>query len=115
MVLSEDDDDVSLVMITTRHNLHAGMVIKALNKGKHVFVEKPLALNVEELSEIDEAYQKSDGSLMIGFNRRFSPHTQKIKNIVGSSPMNGIATMNAGNIPPEVWVHDLEVGGGHRR
>lgn len=107
-----DDKDVNLVMITTRHNLHANMVIKALNKGKHVFVEKPLALNTEELESIEQAYKDSKGTLMIGFNRRFSPHTQKIKSIVGDAPMNVIATMNAGAIPPNIWVHDMAVGGG---
>lgn len=107
-----DDEDVNLVMITTRHNLHANMVIKALNKGKHVFVEKPLALNAEELQNIEEAYKDSKGTLMIGFNRRFSPHTQKMKSIIGDAPMNIIATMNAGAIPPNVWVHDMAVGGG---
>lgn len=107
-----DDEEVDLVMITTRHNLHADMVIKALKKNKHVFVEKPLALNLEEIAEIEEAYRESKGSLMIGFNRRFSPHIEKIKSQVGNAPMNVIATMNAGNIPPEVWVHDMEVGGG---
>lgn len=107
-----DDKDVDLIMITTRHNLHADMVIKALDKGKHVFVEKPLALNFEELEAIEKSYQRSNGSLIIGFNRRFSPHTQKIKSLVDDSPMNVIATMNAGAIPPEVWVHDMEVGGG---
>ncbi|WP_046743493.1 bi-domain-containing oxidoreductase [Kordia zhangzhouensis] len=107
-----DDKEVDVVMITTRHNLHANMVIKALEKGKHVFVEKPLALNHEELKAIETSYQKSNGTLMIGFNRRFSPHTQKIKSLVGDAPMNIIATMNAGAIPPEVWVHDMEVGGG---
>ncbi len=107
-----DDKDVDLVMITTRHNLHAEMVIKALNKGKHVFVEKPLAINLEELEAIDKSYQKSNGTLMIGFNRRFSPHTQKIKSLVGNVPMNVIGTMNAGAIPADVWVHDMKVGGG---
>jgi len=107
-----DDKDVDLIMITTRHNLHADMVIKSLDKGKHVFVEKPLALNLEELEAIEKSYQKSNGSLMIGFNRRFSPHIQKVKSLVGDSPMSVIATMNAGAIPPEVWVHDMQVGGG---
>lgn len=106
------DNDVDLIMITTRHNLHADMVIKALNKGKHVFVEKPLALNIEELTNIQEAYSKSDGTLMIGFNRRFSPHLRKIKSLVGDAPMNIVATMNAGDIPPDVWVHDMLIGGG---
>lgn len=107
-----DDKDVDLVMITTRHNLHAEMVIQALNKGKHVFVEKPLAINLEELEAIDKSYKKSNGTLMIGFNRRFSPHIQKIKSLVGDVPMNVIATMNAGAIPSDVWVHDMKVGGG---
>ncbi len=107
-----NDEEVDLVMITTRHNLHADMVIKALDKGKHVFVEKPLALNSEELQSIEESYQKNNGTLMIGFNRRFSPHTQKIKSLVGNAPMNIVATMNAGAIPPEVWVHDMAIGGG---
>jgi predicted dehydrogenase/threonine dehydrogenase-like Zn-dependent dehydrogenase len=107
-----EDQEVDTVMITTRHNLHADMVIKALDKGKHVFVEKPLALNLTELSAIEESYSKSDGTLMIGFNRRFSPHTQKIKSLVGDAPMNIIATMNAGMIPSDVWVHDMQVGGG---
>jgi len=99
-------------MITTRHNLHAEMVIKALNKGKHVFVEKPLALNNEQLKTIEKSYKKNNGSLMVGFNRRFSPHIQKIKSLIGDSKMNIVATMNAGDIPPGFWVHDMLVGGG---
>lgn len=107
-----NDKEVGLVMITTQHNLHADMVVAALEKDKHVFVEKPLALNIEELNRIEEAYSKSKGTLMIGFNRRFSPHIQKIKSVVGNSPMNIVATMNAGFIPADVWVHDMSVGGG---
>ena len=105
------DGEVGLVMITTRHNLHAKMVVESLQKGKHVFVEKPLALNDEQLNEIIKAY---DGSFMltVGFNRRFSPHIQKMKKLLGTAPMNVIATMNAGNIPPNSWVHDMETGGG---
>jgi predicted dehydrogenase/threonine dehydrogenase-like Zn-dependent dehydrogenase len=106
------DTEVDLVMITTRHNLHASMVIESLNAGKHVFVEKPLALNQEELQQIIHAAENSKGSITVGFNRRFSPHAIKIKQEVGSGPMNIIATMNAGFIPANVWVHDLNVGGG---
>lgn len=106
------ETDVDVVLITTRHNLHAEMVIEALKADKHVFVEKPLALNLEELASIENTYLSSKGSLMIGFNRRFSPHTEKIKSLVGDSPMNLIATMNAGFIPSSVWVHDMAVGGG---
>ena len=107
-----NDEDVELVMITTRHNLHSKMVIKALEKNKHVFVEKPLALNTKELANIEEAYKNSNGTLMVGFNRRFSPHIQKIKSLLGSSLMNIVATMNAGMIPSDVWVHDMLIGGG---
>jgi predicted dehydrogenase/threonine dehydrogenase-like Zn-dependent dehydrogenase len=106
------DPEVDLVMITTRHNLHASMVIETLNAGKHVFVEKPLALNIEELQQIIHAADNSKGSITVGFNRRFSPHAIKIKQEVGSGPMNIVATMNAGFIPANVWVHDLNVGGG---
>ena len=107
------DGEVGTVMITTRHDLHASMVLKAIKAGKNVFVEKPLALSMEELEQIESAYQAADVNLMVGFNRRFSPHIQKIKSLVPSSaPKNMIATMNAGNIPPDVWVHDMAVGGG---
>ncbi|RZL15938.1 MAG: dehydrogenase [Pedobacter sp.] len=106
-----DDPLVDLVLITTRHNQHAQMVVEGLNKGKHIFVEKPLALTETELSTIVEAY-KGTKTLTVGFNRRFSPHIQKIKMLVGNSPMNIIATMNAGHIPANVWIHDMKVGGG---
>jgi predicted dehydrogenase/threonine dehydrogenase-like Zn-dependent dehydrogenase len=106
------DSEVDLVMITTRHDLHAPMVVEALNAGKNVFVEKPLALNEEELSAITEAYERSGKSLTVGFNRRFSPHMEKIKSLVDNNQMNVIATMNAGFIPANVWVHDMKTGGG---
>lgn len=106
------DNEVDLVLITTRHNLHASMTVKCLEAGKHVFVEKPLALNIEELAKVIEAHQKSAKTVMIGFNRRFSPHAEKMKMLLGNSQMNVIATMNAGNLPANVWVHDMIIGGG---
>jgi len=107
------DEEVGLVAIATRHNLHANMTIKALLAGKSVFVEKPLALHQNELQEIIDAQQRSGCSVTVGYNRRFSPHIQKIKSMVPqSSPKNMIATMNAGFIPDSVWVHDMAVGGG---
>jgi predicted dehydrogenase/threonine dehydrogenase-like Zn-dependent dehydrogenase len=106
------DSEVDLVMITTRHNLHAEMSKEILNAGKHVFVEKPIALNSEELNQIIDAQQKSGKTISVGFNRRFSPHSIKVKSALGNSTMNVIATMNAGTIPANVWVHDLKVGGG---
>jgi predicted dehydrogenase/threonine dehydrogenase-like Zn-dependent dehydrogenase len=106
------DNEVDLVLITTRHNLHAEMTLKCLEAHKHVFVEKPLALNENELNDIISAHTKSDKTLMVGFNRRFSAHAEKMKSLIGNSPMNVIATMNAGFIPHNVWVHDMKEGGG---
>jgi predicted dehydrogenase len=106
------DDEVDTLLITTRHDLHAQMVIEGLQAGKNVFVEKPLALNNEELQRIIEVYEQSGKTLTVGFNRRFSPHMEKIKRLVGDSQMNVIATMNAGFIPANVWVHDMKTGGG---
>lgn len=109
-----NDKDVDLVMVTTRHNAHASLVAQALDHGKHVFVEKPLALNLTELDQIIEATEKSKKTVTVGFNRRFAPLAVKMKTLLGNSgsPMNIVATMNAGFIPSNVWVHDMEVGGG---
>jgi predicted dehydrogenase/Zn-dependent alcohol dehydrogenase len=109
-----NDKDVDLIMITTRHNSHARMVVDALNAGKNVFVEKPLALNQEELDRVIDAYQKSGKIVTVGFNRRFAPLAIQMKKVLASidSPMNIVATMNAGFIPEKVWVHDMEIGGG---
>lgn len=107
-----NDPEVDLILITTRHNLHASMTVKSLAANKHVFVEKPLALNTEELDSVIKAQEKSGKTVMVGFNRRFSPHAEKMKSLLGNSQMNVIATMNAGNIPANVWVHDMLVGGG---
>ena len=109
-----NDPEVGMVVVTTRHNLHARMVLESLRAGKSVFVEKPLCLSQTELDEISEAYnQAPDGAtLTVGFNRRFSPFAVKLKQLVGDGPKNIIATMNAGFIPADMWVHDLEVGGG---
>lgn len=106
------DQEVDLLLITTRHHLHAAMSIESLRAGKHVFVEKPLALNTEELESVIEAQQASGKTITVGFNRRFSPHALKMKDLLGSAPMNVIATMNAGFIPASVWIHDLKIGGG---
>ncbi|MCB9211125.1 MAG: bi-domain-containing oxidoreductase [Ignavibacteriales bacterium] len=118
-----DDNEVDAVIITTRHNLHAKMTIDALKSGKHVFVEKPLALSQAELDDLISTYNDchsgldpescSSVSLTVGYNRRFSPFIQTAKTLLGEeTQVNIIATMNAGFIPKNVWVHDLEVGGG---
>ncbi len=108
------DSEVDLVLITTRHDQHARLVLESLRAGKHVFVEKPLAISAAELAEIADFYVKNDLalSLTVGFNRRFSPHAVKMKALLGSAPMNVVATMNAGAIPANSWVHDRAVGGG---
>ena len=106
-----NDPDIDLVMIATRHHQHAHMAAEGLQAGKHVFVEKPLAITRGELDDILSVYDGKK-TLTVGFNRRFSPHMQKVKQLVGNSVMNVIATMNAGAIPPNVWVHDMKVGGG---
>lgn len=105
------DPAIDLIIITTRHNEHAKMVAESLSAGKHVFVEKPLAIDQTGLDMVLAAYNGSK-TLTVGFNRRFSPHSTAIKKVVGNAPMNVIATMNAGAIPPNVWVHDMNVGGG---
>ncbi len=108
------DDSVDLVLVTTRHNLHAKMVTEVLEADKHVFVEKPLALNKDELNSILDVFQRHNKTVTVGFNRRFAPLAQKMKSLLGKSdtPINIVATMNAGAIPPSVWVHDMEIGGG---
>jgi predicted dehydrogenase/threonine dehydrogenase-like Zn-dependent dehydrogenase len=108
------DNEVDLVLITTRHDQHARLVLEALRHQKHVFVEKPLAIHPEELEDIEAYFTHNSPalSLTVGFNRRFSPHAQKMKSLLGSAPMNVVATMNAGFIPANSWVHDRAVGGG---
>ncbi|HEY1018700.1 MAG TPA: bi-domain-containing oxidoreductase [Sediminibacterium sp.] len=110
------DKEVDLVMITTRHNMHAKMVVEALQAKKNVFVEKPLAIDENGLSQIIEAYNglTEPLSVNVGFNRRFSPFIQRAKKLIGESdsPINMVATMNAGFIPSDVWVQDMQIGGG---
>ncbi|MFD0863124.1 bi-domain-containing oxidoreductase [Sungkyunkwania multivorans] len=109
-----EDEEVDLVMITTRPNLHASMTVDAMSKNKHVFVEKPMAITGEGLQSIIDAYENPsfDKTVTVGFNRRFSPHISKIKELVGNNVLNVVATMNAGHIPYDTWFHDMEVNGG---
>ncbi len=109
-----DDHEVNCVFIATRHDLHARFVVAGLEAGKHVFVEKPLAICEEELERVREAYQESDGTLMVGFNRRFSPHLKKTMKFFRDNPGPKAINyrINAGFLPREHWLHDAEVGGG---
>ena len=108
------DDTVDSVVIATRHNLHASQTIQALEKSKHIFVEKPLALTHEEIDKIEAFQKKSKSMVMVGYNRRFSPHIQKIKILLDAKPLpkTFIMTMNAGEIPKGHWTQDAEIGGG---
>ncbi len=115
-----NDPEVTAVLIATRHNLHASMVLQALNAGKHVLVEKPLALKRAELDAIKDFYSANSETqnstppvLMTGFNRRFSPYAAHIKEMVAnrSNPMIINYRMNAGYIPLDHWAHSEEGGG----
>ncbi|MGC8758215.1 MAG: bi-domain-containing oxidoreductase [Caldisericaceae bacterium] len=109
-----NDPEINTVFIATRHNSHASLVIEALKKGKNVYVEKPLALGLDELKEIISTYRESDKILMVGFNRRFSPFARTLKNALmyRKAPISVSITVNAGEIPLESWVQDPEIGGG---
>lgn len=118
------DDRADAVVIATRHDSHAGLVLKALQAGRHVFVEKPLCLRLEDLDAISRACnsqddQASEGAsanplLMVGFNRRFAPHVVKIRSLLDGldGPKSFVLTVNAGFIPPDHWTQDAEAGGG---
>lgn len=113
------DPEVDALVITTRHNSHARFVMQALEAGKHVFVEKPLCLNLAELGEIEAAYarQREQGKtplVMVGFNRRFAPQIQRIKALLAgvSGPKSFVMTVNAGALPADHWTQDPDVGGG---
>lgn len=109
-----NDSQVSAVLITTRHDAHARICIEALRAGKHVFVEKPLAINQAEINEIIEVFEQSGKTLTVGYNRRFSPFAQDVKKHLGDSNnlINVIATMNGGEIPANHWTQDMKLGGG---
>ena len=106
------DSEINTVLVTTQHGSHAMFVSEALESDKHVFVEKPLSTTWEGLEKVEKALEKSKGWVTVGFNRRFAPLALELKKRLSPAPMNIIATMNAGFIPPEVWVHDLKAGGG---
>lgn len=108
------DADTDAVVIATRHDTHAEFVLRALAAGKHVFVEKPLALRHEDLARIGQAAQASGRMLMVGFNRRFAPQVQRMQALLAGTPgpKSFVMTVNAGAIPPNHWTQDREVGGG---
>ena len=109
------NSEINAVAIVTRHNSHAKFVIQALEAGKHVFVEKPLALTLEELENVQNAHNSAGGcQLMVGFNRRFAPQVKIMKELLAQTnkPKSFVMVMNAGHLPSDHWTQDSEVGGG---
>jgi predicted dehydrogenase len=110
-----NDPDINTVAILTRHGLHAGLVVKALQSGKHVFVEKPLAVNIDQLTSVGEALKAESCPLMtVGFNRRYAPLTRQLQEFLAarSEPLYMHYRINAGYIPLNHWTHDPLQGGG---
>jgi predicted dehydrogenase/threonine dehydrogenase-like Zn-dependent dehydrogenase len=113
------NERVDAVIIATRHDTHARFAGEALAAGKHVFVEKPLALALEEVDAVESAWRAAAERgaprlLMVGFNRRFAPLVAKMKALLApvGAPMAIVYTVNAGAIPPDHWTQDREIGGG---
>lgn len=111
--------DVDAVVIATRHDTHARLAAEALRAGKHVFVEKPLALTLTELEDVEQAYREACAKgpapvLAVGFNRRFAPHVLKMRSLLqgASGPKAFVMTVNAGAIPANHWTQDAAIGGG---
>lgn len=119
-IMAIADPAVNTVVIATRHDSHAGYTLQALEAGKHVFVEKPLCLTRDELTQIQAKHSalrtqhSAPPLLMVGFNRRFAPQIVKLKALltVVSEPKAFVMTVNAGAIATEHWTQDPEVGGG---
>jgi polar amino acid transport system substrate-binding protein len=108
------DPNIDAVFIGTPHHLHGPMVMAALQSGKHVFVEKPLCVNEQELGEISKRYARSDRILCVGFNRRFSPFARQCKDFfrTGGGPLSFLYRVNAGRLPEGHWMQDPEQGHG---
>lgn len=110
------DNDVTAVIVATRHNLHGSMALEALKAGKHVLLEKPLTISEIELKEIKNYFESQSKTpvLLTGYNRRFSPYMQKIQNLLKNrtNPMIINYKMNAGFLPKDHWTLSQDEGGG---
>ena len=108
------NEDVDAVLIATRHNLHRHQCIAAAEAGKHIFVEKPLGLTVDECIEVLQAVEKAQVLCTIGFNRRFSSLSMSLRDSLSNvtGPKQIIYRVNAGRLPQDHWLLDPEVGGG---
>lgn len=109
-----NDKNINTVIICTQHDTHASIVVESIDNGKHVFVEKPLALNQEDLDKIEKKIKKSNKILTVGFNRRFSPHIVKMKSLIKDikSPKSIVINVNAGKLEKNHWLNDETKGGG---
>jgi len=107
------DEEIDMVIICTRHNLHAKMAIEAAKAGKAIFLEKPMALNQAELNELVTVLKDTGVPFTVGFNRRFSPAAVRAKELIGqrTNPLIVVYRVNAGYIPLDNWVHGEEGGG----
>lgn len=106
------DIKTNTLFVATRHDSHGSYVLKGLRSDKNIFVEKPLCLYPEELEEIRKEQARSGKAVMMGLNRRFAPFSKTIKKKLGNGPMSMIYRINAGAIPKETWIQDMEIGGG---
>ena len=108
------DETINTVAVLTRHDGHAAQVVAALNAGKHVFCEKPLALDRDSLGRVAKAVRSSNRILTVGFNRRFAPMARSLERFVGQTgePLLMLYRVNAGPVPLSHWVHDPVQGGG---
>ena len=106
--------DINTVVVLTQHNLHARQVLQALQNGKHVYCEKPLALSMPDLESIFELLSPDGPRLTVGFNRRFAPLAQQMKDFQYASgqPKMMYYRVNAGALPASHWLHDPQRGGG---
>jgi predicted dehydrogenase/threonine dehydrogenase-like Zn-dependent dehydrogenase len=109
-----NNPEINTVFIATPHNTHALYTMQALDAGKHVFVEKPLAMNYEELQAVKECYNRNNSQLMVGFNRRFSPLSIKIKEAFQNNDEPKVVhiRVNAGFISKDHWIQNPQIGGG---
>ncbi|MGP4074851.1 bi-domain-containing oxidoreductase [Halobacillus sp. K22] len=109
-----NDQQIDLIVVSTQHNTHANFIIEALKAGKHVYCEKPLCLNIEELNEIKSTYHANEGELFCGMNRRHAPLIEQIKKELSTDKIPALYdyVCNAGYIPTDHWTHDERVGGG---
>ena len=108
-----NDPDVTVVVIATPHDSHANLAAMALRSGKHVFCEKPLALTVEELDDVEAARREGGGTLFVGFNRRWSDSIRRVNEHFthGSGPLIVTYRVSAGALPSKHWYHDRRQGG----